>query len=130
MRILRSLLVVLSLAVWPLLLTAVSTAQAPNGAPSTAIKTVELTPATSEISVGQKVKFNAVAKDASGNVVKSTATAWFAAPFDLAGVDEAGTVSFFAPGEVLVGAIVGGKTILTTVKVKARPRHPRRNSSQ
>jgi len=121
MHILRSLLVVLSLAVVAATLTGVSTAQGPNGAPATAIKTVELNPATSEISVGDKVKFNAVAKDDSGNVVTSTATAWFAAPFDLAGVDKAGTVSFFAPGEVLVGAIVGGKTILTTVKVKARP---------
>ncbi len=121
MRTLRNLLVVLSLAIVAATLTVVSTAQGPNGAPSTAIKTVEINPATSEISVGDKVKFNAVAKDAAGNAVKSTATAWFAAPFDLAGVDEAGTVSFFAPGEVLVGAIVGGKTILTTVKVKARP---------
>ncbi|HYJ89043.1 MAG TPA: Ig-like domain-containing protein [Pyrinomonadaceae bacterium] len=121
MRKLRSLLVVLSLAVGAATLSAVSTAQGPNGASSTSIKAVEIKPATSEISVGDKVKFNAVAKDASGNVVKSTATAWFAAPFDLAGVDEAGTVSFFAPGEVLVGAIAGGKTILTTVKVKARP---------
>ena len=106
MRILRSLLVIVSFTVMEFTLTAVSTAQVPASAPSTAITTVEVTPATSEISMGQKVKFNAVAKDSSGNVVKSTATAWFAAPFDLAGADESGTVSFFAPGEVLVGAIV------------------------
>lgn len=121
MRTFRSLIVVVSLTSAVAMLTAVSTAQKPNGAPASAIKTVEITPATSEISVGQKVKFTALAKDASGNDVKTTATAWFAAPFDLAGVDEAGTVSFFAPGEVIVGAIVDGKPTFTTVKVKAGP---------
>lgn len=121
MRIIKSLLVVLSLTVLAAVPSQVSTAQQSNGTSSTPIKTVELNPATSEISVGQKVKFNALAKDASGREVKSNATAWFAAPFDLAAVDESGNVSFFAPGEVLVGAIVGGKTIFTTVKVKAGP---------
>jgi hypothetical protein len=93
-----------------------STAQAPSSA-----KVAELTPATTDISVGQKVKFNATVKDASGNQTSTPATAWFAAPFDLAGVDESGTVSFFSPGEVMVGAIVGGKTVLTRVMVKPGP---------
>jgi plastocyanin len=84
-------------------------------------RVTELSPATTDISVGQKVKFTAVIKDASGSSSSAPATAWFAAPFDLAGVDESGTVSFFNPGEVLVGAIVGGKTVLTRVMVKPGP---------
>lgn len=87
----------------------------------TAVKIAEVTPATTDISVGQKVKFVATVKDAAGNKTSAPATAWFAAPFDLAGVDESGTVSFFNPGEVMVGAIVGGKTVLTRVMVKAGP---------
>ena len=85
------------------------------------VATFELTPATEDIAVGQKVKFTIVGKDATGKVIDVKPSTWFAAPFDLAGVDEAGTVSFFAPGEVLVGAIVNGKPTFTTVKVKTGP---------
>ncbi|MGH9927833.1 MAG: Ig-like domain-containing protein [Pyrinomonadaceae bacterium] len=120
MRTYRSLLAVLCFALLVALATAISTAQEPASTPS-ATKSVELAPATEDISVGQKVKFTAVVKDASGNKTSAPASAWFAAPFDLAGVDESGTVSFFSPGEVLVGAIVGGKTVLTRVMVKTGP---------
>jgi plastocyanin len=95
---------------------ATSTAQEPASA-----KVFEIAPATQEIFVGQKVKFEATVKDAAGNKTSAPASAWFAAPFDLAGVDESGTVSFFNPGEVLVGAIVGGRTVLTRVTVKPGP---------
>ena len=120
MRTFRSLLVVLCFALLVAMATAISTAQQPTSAP-TSTKLAELRPATEDISVGQKVKFTAVVKDASGNKTNAPASAWFAAPFDLAGVDESGTVSFFSPGEVLVGAIVGGKTVLTRVMVKPGP---------
>lgn len=116
MRNFRSLLAVLSFALLVAMATASSTAQEPAST-----RTAELTPATEDISVGQKVKFTAVVKDAAGIKTKAPATAWFAAPFDLAGVDESGTVSFFSPGDVLVGAIVNGKTVLTHVMVKAGP---------
>jgi plastocyanin len=119
MRTLRDLLAVLCVALLVAMATAAISA-AQTSAPTSA-KVTELTPATSDISVGQKVKFTAVVKDASGNKTNAPASAWFAAPFDLAGVDESGTVSFFSPGEVLVGAIVGGKTVLTRVMVKPGP---------
>lgn len=121
MRTLRNLLAGLCVALLVAMATAaISTAQEQTS-PPTSTKVAELTPATSDISVGQKVKFTAVVKDASGNKTNAPASAWFAAPFDLAGVDESGTVSFFSPGEVLVGAIVGGKTVLTRVMVKPGP---------
>ncbi len=85
------------------------------------VTTVQITPDTPDIAVGQKVKFSVVAKDAAGNVVNVKPSTWVAAPFDLAGVDESGTVSFFAPGEVMVGAIVSGKSSFITVKVKTGP---------
>lgn len=119
MRTLRVLLVVsllTALAVWT-----TQTSEAQQTSATATVSSVEIKPATSEISVGQKVKFTAVGKDAAGNVVAATPSTWFAAPFDLAGADESGTISFFSPGEVLVGAIVGGKTAFVTVKVKAGP---------
>ena len=120
MRTFRSLLALLCVVLLFAMATVISTAQQQTSAP-TATKLAELTPATRDISVGQKVKFTAVVKDESGNKTNAPASAWFAAPFDLAGVDESGTVSFFNPGEVLVGAIVGGKTLLTRVMVKPGP---------
>jgi len=114
------LLVILSLA--GLVPMAVhSAAQEPASAPATSVKTVEITPAKPDVSVGQKVKFTAVAKDEAGKVVNVTASTWFALPFDLAGADAAGNVSFFSPGEVLVGALVGGKPVFVKVMVKAGP---------
>jgi hypothetical protein len=116
MPIFRSLLAVLCFAVLVTTAITTSTAQTPGSA-----KVAEITPATTDISVGQKVKFSATVKDAAGKRTNAPATAWFAAPFDLAGVDESGTVSFFSPGEVTVGAIVGGKAVLTRVMVKPGP---------
>lgn len=85
------------------------------------VATAVITPATTEIYPGQKVKFTAIAKDAAGNAINTTSLNWFAAPFDLAAVDESGTVSFFSPGEVLVSAIVGGKPAFVRVMVKTGP---------
>jgi hypothetical protein len=116
MRTFRSLLAILSVVLLVAMATVISTAQQ-----QTSAKVSELTPETTDISVGQKVKFSATVKDASGNKTSAPATAWFAAPFDLAGVDESGNVSFFAPGEVLVGAVVGGKPVFTRVMVKPGP---------
>ena len=73
--------------------TAISTAQQ-----SAAVKTAELTPATTDISVGQKVKFAATAKDAAGNKTLAPATAWFAAPFDLAGLTSPARFPSLIPG--------------------------------
>lgn len=116
MRTFRSLLAVLCFVLLIANAMMSSTAQE-----STSAKIFEITPPTQEISVGQKVKFEATVKDAAGNKISATASAWFAAPFDLAGVDDSGMVSFFSPGEVIVGAIVGGKTVLTRVMVKIGP---------
>jgi hypothetical protein len=79
---------------------------------------VEISPSNLSVEVGQKVQFTAVAKDASGNPITEKPSAWFAAPFDLAKADENGTVSFYQPGEVTVGALIGGKPAFTKVIVK------------
>lgn len=84
---------------------------------SVAPATVEITPKTLDVQVGQKVHFSASAKDASGNPIDAKPSVWFAAPFDLAGADDSGDVTFHAPGVVTVGAVIAGKTGYATVNV-------------
>ena len=84
---------------------------------SVAPASVEITPKTLDVHVGEKVKFSAAAKDAAGNPINAKVSVWFAAPFDLAGADESGEVTFHAPGVVTVGAVVAGKAGYATVNV-------------
>jgi len=87
--------------------------------PSTSVApaVVEITPGTLDAHVGEKVKFSAAAKDAAGNPIDAKVSVWFAAPFDLAGADESGEVTFHAPGIVTVGAVIAGKTGYAKVNV-------------
>jgi plastocyanin len=84
---------------------------------SVAPAVVEITPKTLDVHVGQKVKFSAAAKDAAGNPIDAKPSVWFAAPFDLAGADESGEVTFHAAGVVTVGAVIAGKTGYAKVNV-------------
>ena len=94
MRMNRGLFVTCCLLISVALSAGQIMAQSSSGA------TLVITPATDDIAVGQKVKFTLASKNANGKVVEVKPATWVAAPFDLAAVDEAGTVSFFAPGEV------------------------------
>jgi uncharacterized protein YjdB len=87
---------------------------------SVAPKVVEVTPPETSTEVGQQVKLTAVAKDASGQVIPGTPSLWFAAPFDLAGAEN-GTVTLYEPGEVRVGAVIGGKTGYAKITVRPAP---------
>src|SRR5579862_5430587 len=84
---------------------------------SVAPASVEITPKMLDVQVGQKVKFSAAAKDAAGNTLDAKPSVWFAAPFDLAGADESGEVTFHSPGVVTVGAVIAGKAGYATVNV-------------
>ena len=88
-----------------------------GSAPSVAPANVEITPKTIDVQVGQKMKFSAAAKDAAGNAIDAKPSVWFAAPFDLAGADQSGEVTFHAPGVVTVGAVIAGKAGYATVNV-------------
>ncbi|MGD0304875.1 MAG: Ig-like domain-containing protein [Candidatus Acidiferrales bacterium] len=83
------------------------------------VKTVEVSPANAHAHVGDRLKFAVVAKDADGKVLDIKPMIWFAAPFDTAGADTDGTVLFRQPGEITVGAVVGGKPGYATVTVEA-----------
>ena len=79
---------------------------------------VQISPGVVDAEVGQTLRFTATAYDANGGVIAAKPTAWFAAPFDVGAADEAGLVTFFAPGELKVGAIVNGKPGWAMVRIK------------
>src|SRR4029077_18177111 len=84
-------------------------------------QSVAITPNGTKVHVGDKVQFAAVAKDASGAVLPVNVTLWSADPFDIAGTDQTGMVTFHLPGEVTVAAVVAGKTGYAHVKVLVPP---------
>ena len=101
------------------LLVANLAAQTPQTPASTGkAAKVDVTPARAEAEVGQTLKFAAAAFDADGKPLDTKPSAWFAAPFDSAAADETGTVTFYQPGEVRVGALVDGKPGFAIVSVK------------
>ena len=79
---------------------------------------VEIVPATAEAEIGKELTFQAVAKDESGKTLDLRPSSWFSAPWDLVGVEQDGRAIFHGPGEVRVGAVIGGKTGLARVTVK------------
>ena len=105
------------------MMTAGAGAQQPQTASGTpAIAKVEIKASAAEAEVGKPLQFTATALDAQGNAIPGVkATAWFAAPFDLALAEESGKVNFYNPGQVKVGAIVGGKLGFATINVRPTP---------
>ncbi|HEX8649334.1 MAG TPA: Ig-like domain-containing protein [Pyrinomonadaceae bacterium] len=89
-----------------------STASAPT------VTSVEVSPATGEAEIGQKMQFTVAARDASGKQVEMKPSLWVALPPDSAQADESGMVTFYVPGEVKVAVVVGGKVGLARVMVK------------
>ena len=87
-------------------------------AQTAAIKTVEVKVSATEGEVGQTLKLTVIAKDAAGNVVNEKPSTYFAGPFDAAAADDNGDLKLFGPGEIIAGAIVGGKTGFTKIMVK------------
>jgi hypothetical protein len=83
-----------------------------------AIQTVEVKASAAEAEVGQTVKLTVIARDAAGNVVNEKPSTYFAGPFDAAAADDNGDLKLFGPGEIIAGAIVGGKTGFTKIMVK------------
>jgi len=116
----NALLVVIMVAVFFALAAAQEPATSQQPTTSEVPRTVELTPQETTAEVGQQVKFTAVAKDAAGQIIPGTPSLWFAAPFDLAGAED-GVVTVYQPGEIRVGAVIGGKTGYAKITVSAAP---------
>lgn len=81
---------------------------------------VEVSPAETTMVAGSSIKLRAVGRDDKGAVV-AQAPVWAAAPFDIARIDSAGTLTAIHPGEIHVFAIVGGRPGRAMVRVTQRP---------
>src|ERR1700685_1209340 len=83
--------------------------------------TVEITPNGTEVHMGDKVQFKAVAKDASGKVLDVKPQTWLDDPCDVAGADDNGVVVFHDPGIVTVGVVIADKAWYAHVTVVTPP---------
>ncbi|PYR62962.1 MAG: hypothetical protein DMF91_05005 [Acidobacteria bacterium] len=101
-----------------LTISSVAAAQEAKAPPAPRPARIEVTPARVEAEVGQTLKFSATGFDEDGKRLDLKPTAWFATPFDSAAADETGSATFFLPGEIKVGAVIGGKPGFATVTVK------------
>lgn len=101
-----------------ILFAAVIASQAMGQTAPRPVASVSVTPSVSEAEVGQELKFTAVGLDAEGKPTADKPMLWFAAPFDIAAADTQGAVTFFAPGEARIGALVAGKLGYATVRIK------------
>lgn len=109
------------LCLFVLVLSIITVASKVAARQSPSVKTIEITPATAQAEVGQELKLTATGKDEAGKPVNMKPAAWFAAPFDIASADQSGTVTFYNPGEAMVGVVIGGKTEIIKIKVKPAP---------
>jgi hypothetical protein len=96
-------------------------AETPKPAEAPKPASIEVTPNGTEVHMGDKVQFKAVAKDASGKVLDVKPEVWFAAPFDVAGADDKGVVVFHQPGAVTVGVVIADKPGFAHVTVVTPP---------
>ena len=79
---------------------------------------VSILPVNIEAEIGQHIQLKTVTTDARGRQTEVKAGFWIALPNDLATIDGDGKISLLAAGEVQVVAIVNGKQVRTTIRVK------------
>lgn len=79
---------------------------------------VSILPVNPEAEAGQQVQLKTVATDEQGRQTEVKAGFWIALPNELATIDADGKVHLLAPGEVQIVAIVGGKQVRSTIRVK------------
>lgn len=79
---------------------------------------VSILPVNPEAEAGQQVQLKTVATNEQGHQTEVKAGFWIALPNELATIDADGKVHLLAPGEVQIVAIVGGKQVRSTIRVK------------
>ena len=82
------------------------------------VATVEVSPGSSNLIVGQTVTLAAVAKSASGAVLQNRPVAWISGAPTIASVSAGGVVTALASGSAMVLASVEGKTGSAVVNVR------------
>jgi hypothetical protein len=90
-----------------------------SAAPVAPVASVTVTPASSQIVVGQTVQLSATLKDANGNVLTNRVIGWSSANTAAATVSNTGLVTAAAVGSATITATSEGKSGTATVTVNA-----------
>jgi uncharacterized protein YjdB len=82
------------------------------------VSTVEISPGTSDLTIGQSTTLAAVAKDAKGNVLTGRTVVWTSGAPTVATVSSTGVVTAVGAGSAVVFATIEGKIGSATVNVR------------
>ena len=82
------------------------------------VATVEISPPSIDLVVGQSSSLVVVAKDAKGNVLTGRPVSWSSGAPSVASVSSSGVVTGVGPGSAVVFATIEGKTGSATVNVR------------
>lgn len=93
----------------------------PSGPSPTAVATVEVTPFTVSMDVGESRQLAASPRNAAGTLVAGKSASWTSANAAVASVDAAGLVRGVAAGSTTVSATVSGKVGTAAITVIAVP---------
>ncbi len=93
----------------------------PSGPSPTAVATVEVTPSSVSMNVGESRQLAASPRNAAGTLVTGKSAAWSSANAAVASVDAAGLVRGVAAGSTTVSATVSGKVGTAAITVAAVP---------
>jgi uncharacterized protein YjdB len=82
------------------------------------VSTVEISPGTSDLTIGQSTTLAAVAKDAKGNVLTGRTVVWTSGAPTVATVSATGVVTAVGAGSAVIFATIEGKIGTATVNVR------------
>jgi trimeric autotransporter adhesin len=82
------------------------------------VATVEITPSSSDLTLGQTRQLSAIAKDARGTVLTGRAAAWSSGAPSVVTISSTGVVTAVGAGSAIVFATVEGRTASATVNVR------------
>jgi uncharacterized protein YjdB len=86
-----------------------------------AVATVQISPPTADLIVGQSTTLAAVATDAKGNVLSGRSASWTSGAPSVATVSQTGVVTAVGVGNAVIFATVEGKTGSANVSVRRLP---------
>jgi uncharacterized protein YjdB len=82
------------------------------------VATVEVSPSTSDLTIGQTAQLSAIAKDAKGNVLTGRPASWTSGAPSVATISSTGLVTAVGAGNAVIFATVEGRTASAAVNVR------------
>src|SRR5207302_189021 len=90
-------------------------------APPAAVASVDLTPASATVPVGQTVQLTAIPRDANGNALSGPTVTWTSSNTSVLTVSTSGLVSGITPGSATITATSEGKSGTASITVTNVP---------